>query len=119
MPQPSGQYVILHHTGFGDEHWDLMLERGQLLATWQLLENPQPLLTGDATGSIPARRIGDHRRAYLTYEGPVSNDRGEVARIAAGRYETVEDTADEWRFRMGGGVFSVGWIGDGRFQRLA
>ncbi|HBE68769.1 MAG TPA: hypothetical protein DDW52_11540 [Planctomycetaceae bacterium] len=37
--------------------------------------------------SVSAERLIDHRRHYLTYEGPVSGNRGEVKRVASGTYE--------------------------------
>lgn len=36
----------------------------------------------------------DHRREYLTYEGPISGDRGHVRRVAAGRIEHETLAAD-------------------------
>src|SRR4051812_11331615 len=73
------RYVVLHHEGFGDAHFDLMFESApdSSLMTWRATD--WPLAAGDVV-----IRIGDHRRAYLEYEGPVSNDRGHVRRIAAG-----------------------------------
>lgn len=72
------------------EHWDLMLEHGDALLTWQLAHEP----VTPTSLPIPGRRIGDHRRAYLDYEGPVSGDRGRVRRVDAGlvTLEAVEAT---------------------------
>jgi len=33
---------------------------------------------------MPAERIGDHRRAYLDYEGPSGGGRGKVSQADAG-----------------------------------
>ena len=82
------RFVILHHSLPGGEHWDLMLEHGDVLLTWQLQRDP----TGPATFPIPARRIGDHRKAYLEYEGPVSKDRGTVRRVDTGTVELQQIT---------------------------
>ena len=68
------RFVIQHHRTGDGEHWDLMLESGPTLATWQLWRSPESV----ADGPIPATRIGDHRKAYLTYEGPLTADRGTV-----------------------------------------
>jgi len=87
MPERS-HFVILHHRLKGGEHWDLMLEHGDLLLTWQLEREP----TDSAALPIPARRIGDHRKVYLTYEGPVSGDRGEVRRVDAGEVNIIAAT---------------------------
>ena len=35
--------------------------------------------------------LGEHRREYLTYEGPVSGGRGEVKRVAGGTYDLAGD----------------------------
>jgi len=58
-----------------------MLEVGEHLQTWRL-----PTTPGSAPVTMQAERIGDHRLAYLDYEGPVSGDRGTVARWDAGEY---------------------------------
>ena len=65
-------------------HWDLLLEEGAACATWRLSAEPGP---GRA---VPAERIADHRLHYLTHEGPVSGDRGTVARWDAGGYVRVD-----------------------------
>ena len=88
LPVPI-RFVILHHRVAGGEHWDLMLERDGVLVTWQLLREP----AGSSSLPIPARRIGDHRIAYLEYEGPVSRDRGTVRRADSGAV-TIEELTD-------------------------
>ncbi|HLL88953.1 MAG TPA: hypothetical protein VK324_06595 [Tepidisphaeraceae bacterium] len=72
-------YVILHHTGVDDPHFDVMIESAPdgPLMTWRSGRWPIDAPT-------PLTRLPDHRRDYLTYEGPLSNDRGRVARVAAG-----------------------------------
>ncbi|MCC6463906.1 MAG: hypothetical protein IT463_01045 [Planctomycetes bacterium] len=79
----SSRYVILHHTGFGEPHFDLMLEvpgqaglRTIALACW-------PLSPGQ---SCPVRELPAHRAAYLDYEGEVSGGRGRVARVETGTW---------------------------------
>ncbi len=81
------------------EHWDLMLEQGEVLLTWQLLRAPF-----DARGlPVAARRIGDHRKAYLEYEGPISGDRGFVRRVDVGDCEFRECTPALLRIKVFGG----------------
>jgi hypothetical protein len=119
-----------------------------MLATWQLLENPACPVVGatqhrsqvscDAGAepvispgwaisreSIPARRIQDHRRVYLDYEGPVSSDRGEVVRIDRGPYILLEQRPRRWVFQLAGSVLigtcelvATDDSGDWRFQCL-
>ena len=92
------RFVILHHTGHGDEHWDLMLERGNSLVTWQLLSNP---LEG-CESHVVARQIGDHRMVYLEFEGPVSGGRGQVSRLDQGTLSWVAQCDAFLRFRLDG-----------------
>ncbi len=115
------RFVILHHE-FPDSHprqshWDFMLEwepeveGGNTLKTWALEHSPLETLAelrAEGTNNdsdresetapeaeIPAIRLEDHREHYLTYEGPVSNDRGRVSRIASGIYRVIEETETE------------------------
>jgi hypothetical protein len=74
------RFVILEHD-HPQLHWDLMLEFGEALRTWRLAEPPEPGRT------VAAEAIGDHRRLYLDYEGPVSGNRGQVRRWDSGTYE--------------------------------
>jgi len=94
------RYVILYHeVPPGRErasHWDLMLEQNGTLRTWALSERP-----GSAT-VIAAEALPDHRIDYLDYEGPVSNDRGHVARWDAGEYQLLEETSDRLRWNFAG-----------------
>ncbi len=84
---PIERFVVLEHEWNG-VHWDFMLERSGVLKTWAV---DLPLEPGR---ELPARRLADHRIAYLDYEGPISGNRGRVRRIDAGTYETIqwEDT---------------------------
>src|SRR2546425_11638965 len=84
-------YVVLHHTGFGDPHFDLMFETapGELLTTFRAPDWP-PVAGDELT------RIGDHRRDYLEYEGPLSNDRGQVRRAASGTCEVSASPLQVW-----------------------
>jgi hypothetical protein len=73
------RFVILEHD-HPHLHWDLMLETGNVLRTWRL-ENPP-----SAYESTKALAIGDHRKAYLDFEGPLSNNRGTVKRWDFGTF---------------------------------
>jgi hypothetical protein len=80
------RYVILEHD-HPVRHWDLMLEWGEVLRTWRLVEPPRLGVTVGAEASF------DHRPLYLDYEGPLSGGRGTVARWDAGTYSAEEDGA--------------------------
>jgi hypothetical protein len=126
MPQSASRFVILRHEQAGAVHWDLMLEAGESLTTWQLLEDPRRLASAGDTTVIPARRIGDHRKAYLDCEGPVSRNRGHVTRLDRGTYEPIDTRREQWTVRLAGslfgGVFRLekgqGANEDWRIQRL-
>jgi hypothetical protein len=68
-------------------HWDFLLEAGESLRTWSLERTPA------FDVPIRAKQLPDHRKAYLTYEGPVSENRGCVTRFDAGSY-LVEKSDD-------------------------
>src|SRR5262249_15251211 len=81
------RFVILEHD-HPHLHWDLMLECGDVLRSWRLESPPR------SGTSVRAESIGDHRRAYLDYEGPVSGGRGAVTRWDAGALSWDELRAD-------------------------
>ncbi len=85
-----------------------MLERGDVLLTWQLLRDP----TDPANYPIPARRIGDHRKAYLTYEGPLSGNRGTVRRVDEGSFRFIRQGAAGYSLDVNGRCLS------GRFDLI-
>ena len=93
-PQATEQqkrFVILRHhfpdDGKGEffDHFDLMLQQDSKLATWQLEELPS------SDKAVPAKKLADHREAYLDYEGPVSGDRGSVEQVMTGTYKICEE----------------------------
>src|SRR5687767_761642 len=104
------RFVLLYHVcpaGYARaSHWDLMLESGQSLRTWALCELPHEWLAAQvytaqlypacaaasAENTVSAEPLGNHRRDYLEYEGPVSDERGQVTRIDAGSYETLSES---------------------------
>jgi hypothetical protein len=70
-------------------HWDLMLETGGILRTWALPAEPA------AGTAMIAESLADHRLAYLDYEGPLSADRGEVARWDRGVWELLDESSGD------------------------
>lgn len=65
-----------------------MLDAGDVLRTWALGERP------DSRGVRPAERLADHRREYLTYEGPISGGRGTVSRWDEGTFREAANGAN-------------------------
>jgi len=94
------RFVLLRHERKEDTHWDFMLELPGMggLATWQLPAEP-------AAGTMRARRLADHRREYLTYEGPISGGRGHVKRIDSGRISLEKHAPVEILAAIRGALF--------------
>ena len=89
------KFVVLTHD-HPFLHWDFMLEEGPALKTWRLHQPP------DSLGKIAAEPLADHRLDYLDYEGPLSDDRGVVARWDRGDYETIDSTSTRTAVRLQG-----------------
>lgn len=100
----------------GDLHYDLMIEAGEVLVTFQLDEAPR------AEG-VAGRRSFDHRRRYLDYEGPISGERGEVRIWDRGTVEDLEGDprAASYRLRFAGRRLRGAWVlrEEGERVRLA
>lgn len=114
------RFVLLYHDCPSSyeraSHWDFMLESGDVLRTWVLEQLPAdwaslcsrttaaypncPLLAAENT--VAAIRLADHRRDYLTLEGPLSGDRGRVIRVAAGMYRGDLESPGELRVALTG-----------------
>jgi hypothetical protein len=88
------RFVVLRHetpTGYREgPHWDLMLEHEGVLRTWALDHWPVE------NGCTTATRLADHRLAYLDYEGPISGNRGKVARVTQGTFEWLTPSDGEF-----------------------
>ncbi len=89
------RFVILTHD-HPFLHWDFMLEHDDMLRTWRLLSQP-----AEST-DIAAEALPDHRKSYLDYEGPISNDRGHVTRWDHGTFEIVDESDGRLRFQLKG-----------------
>lgn len=72
-----------------------MLESGGVLKTWRLAAEPKVL-------PVAAEAIGDHRLAYLDYEGPISGGRGKVTRWDFGELTWRPSPAQEYHFTLAG-----------------
>ena len=103
-PPASGlrTVVLRHDLPDGSHHYDWMLDLPSVsvdgLVTFRL---DQSLLLIENDSEQRLTRIADHRRRYIEYEGPVSNDRGSVQRIAAGEIKQFDMTSDcNWRLRI-------------------
>lgn len=92
------RYAVLHHTDVAVPHFDLLFEAfsGSPLMTWRSASWP-------IISPTIVERIADHRREYLEYEGPVSNERGQVRRVAGGTFCFEVISENLLRIRFDGG----------------
>jgi hypothetical protein len=126
MGEPERAFVLLRHETTEGVHWDLMLDVGPSLATWQLVENPATVSDADVREGIPARLLPEHRRDYLDYEGLLSRNRGYVTRVAHGTFRLLTRKAAAWTISLTGegllGRFQLSAVRSGAtewlFQRL-
>ena len=94
-------FVIQKHEKQGEPvHWDLMLERGEVLKTFRLDRPPEQLVTEHAI----AAPIFDHDKRFLTFEGTVNRGLGTVQIVERGRYQTLSQTDTAWSFTLEGSV---------------
>lgn len=66
------RFAVLNHD-HPFPHWDLLLEAADVCWTWRLRTSPA------VPRGISAERITNHRKFYLSYSGPVSQNRGVVS----------------------------------------
>lgn len=92
--------LLIHDHPF--VHWDLLVERGEVLRSWRLLESPDRWCSATEPPDLSAEAIGDHRLLYLDYEGPVSRERGRVARWDHGQAEWLAESERSVRLRLSG-----------------
>lgn len=88
-----GRWVLLRHElPDGSWHYDWMLDPGTQpdagLVSFRVM-----VRVDDWAQGFDAQRLAAHRRAYLQYEGEVSDGRGRVERVAGGTCEVEVDGA--------------------------
>ncbi len=95
------RFVILFHEMPPESgrasHWDFMLETDEALATWELRHVP------DVVVRQPCRRLAEHRKRYLDYQGPIASAGGTVSQWDAGRFQTLAENEHLWRVKLSGG----------------
>jgi len=103
---PPRRFVVLHHTDHPTEpdHYDLMIEDDDGLLTWRVMQPPESITSDIAVDPLPR-----HRRAYLDYEGPVSNDHGYVRRHDLGTC-TINDESSCLCVQFNGMRLSGNWV---------
>lgn len=95
--------ILIHDHPF--VHWDLLVQCGEVLRSWRLLESPDLWQSAAETTVLSAEAIGDHRLMYLDYEGPVSRERGHIARWDHGQAKWLRESESSVRLRLSGSRF--------------
>ncbi|HML74666.1 MAG TPA: DNA polymerase ligase N-terminal domain-containing protein [Anaerohalosphaeraceae bacterium] len=90
MAGPDSEFVIQQHSTPEGIHWDLMLQRGDVLWTWRMTISPEHI----NTACLPIERIVDHPLRFLSYEGPVQNKTGQVKIADKGSYRLISEKTD-------------------------
>jgi hypothetical protein len=74
MSTTPTRYAVLHHSGVDEPHFDLLVEPSPKSDLWTWRCPTWPPTQGDRL-----KRLKDHRRLYLDYEGPIpGGNRGQV-----------------------------------------
>jgi hypothetical protein len=78
LPRLRKMRFVIHHHLSENEHYDLMIEteEKEMLTTWRITPVDLALLQKNA--EIKAKRIQDHKKFFLDYEGPLSRGKGRV-----------------------------------------
>ena len=86
------RYVVLRHLlpphAGRPSHWDILIEADGALRAWAVLKQPI------AGATLAATPLAPHRLEYLSYEGPVSGNRGEVIRVDEGDCTDIGESGD-------------------------
>lgn len=132
MCQPVFDFVIHKHFQADNVHWDLMLAEiededkgagrdnagigdtdGASLATWKF---DTPPINENFCPSLIGKRIFNHRKVYLEYEGDISNNRGRCEIFDKGTYYLIERKEDYRKIFISGrnikGVFILAQLSD-------
>jgi hypothetical protein len=92
------RFVIQQHSCEKNTHWDLMLEKDGSLATWRVVCPP-----GKWGGKkVQCCNLFNHQIRYLSYQGPLSDNRGQVLIAAAGTYQPQKISQKCWRVALKG-----------------
>jgi hypothetical protein len=101
--------LLRHELPDGTGHFDWMVESSPAggLITFRVgvrIDLPE-------STQFDAEPIGEHRREYLDYEGPVSGDRGTVVRVAIGTVEYAREEPSRIEIRGGFNAASNLFVG--------
>jgi len=95
------RFVIQRHTRDGERpHWDLMLERGEVLETYRVSLPPEDW----GVKPVEAVRIFDHPLKFLSYEGSVNKGAGRVEIADAGTYRLITQNEAQQQLSFSGNL---------------
>jgi hypothetical protein len=95
------RFAVLHHTGVEPAHYDLLFELNETapLITFRMPRWP-------VVGTLTGMKLRDHRRVYLSFEGSIPGERGQVMRVDEGLVGLTE-TPTGWRLKLPDGRTAV------------
>ena len=85
LPIISLPFVVLRHDGVDEPHFDFLFDNEGVGEHRGLIAFRVP--NWPIVSRVEVQKLRNHRVAYLTYEGPISGDRGSVLRVDEGRLE--------------------------------
>ncbi len=100
LPEPGPrEFAVQRHSRAGQpDHFDLLIETPAGLLTWALPVPPEEL------SSVEAPALPIHRLRYLSFEGPISRDRGAV-RLHDRGCARLQPRNDGWHLELRGQRF--------------
>jgi hypothetical protein len=101
----SSRFVVQEHTTPDGVHWDLMLEKADVLTTFRLKQPPQAA----SNGAVRAVRIFDHPLRFLTYEGPVQKGTGKVRIVDRGTCCLIDEADNAITLTVQGEILQGGF----------
>jgi hypothetical protein len=94
------RFAVLHHTGWPGrpDHYDLLLQYAEgdddnsaVLKTFATSRDEF------SATHVQLKKIADHRRAYLEFQGELSGGRGRVARVDGGDLRIISNPGETWQ----------------------
>ena len=95
------RFVIQRHERQGEPvHWDLMLEKHEVLETYRVKVPPEEW----GSRPVEAVKIFDHPLKFLSYEGSVNKGKGNVTIADAGTYRILSQNGNQLKADFAGTI---------------
>jgi hypothetical protein len=99
--EKSKKFVVQKHQRESEPtHWDLMLERDEILETYRLSLPPDRW----EKETIETEKIFDHPLKFLSYEGSVNSGKGRVEIADCGTYRLIERNETQQQILFSGNL---------------